>query len=89
MAFNYTGHAEVDPNAPRAWATCDRCGANWNHYRLSWDRQWAGPQIINRRFLVCPPCTDVLQPQLRTIVIPPDPPPILNARPEPYAMDEA
>jgi len=80
--------ASTDRSAPRAWATCDRCGFIYNHYKLSWQYDWAGPQLINKRFLVCPRCLDVPQENLRTIVIPPDPPPIYNARPEPYSIDE-
>lgn len=47
--------------------------------------------MINKRILVCTDgdCLDVpAEAALRTIVIPPDPPPIMNARPEAYAIDE-
>ena len=80
--------AHTDPSAPRAFATCDDCGFIFNHYKLSWQFDWAGTQLINKRFLKCPRCLDVPQEQFRTIIIPPDPPPIYNARPEPYAIDE-
>ena len=80
--------ASVDRSAPRAFATCDRCGFIYNHYKLSWQYEWRGPQLQNLRFLVCDRCLDVPQENLRTIVIPPDPPPIYNARPEPYGIDE-
>jgi len=43
---------------------------------------------MNTRILVCEYCEDLPQRQLGTIFIPPDPPPLLNARVEPYGMDE-
>lgn len=80
--------AETDPSSPRAWATCDRCGFITNHYKLSWQFDWAGTQLINKRILVCESCLDDPQRQLGTILLPPDPMPIMNARPERYAIDE-
>ncbi len=71
-----------------AWATCDSCGFVWHHPELSWQRQWAGLQIINLRTLVCPRCLDTPNEAIRTIILPPDPAPVLNARPEQYGVDE-
>jgi hypothetical protein len=42
----------------------------------------------NTRFLKCPKCMDALNFQRKLIIIPPDPPPIYNTRPEPYDLDE-
>mgnify|MGYP001195876384 CR=1 FL=1 len=81
-------HADTDPDAPRAWATDDRSGFQINQYKMSWQYQWAGNQLINLRILVGPDNLDKPQEQLRTLILPPDPPPIYNARPEPYVMDE-
>jgi hypothetical protein len=36
--------------------------------------------------LVCKTCLDIPQTQLKTIIIPPDPLPVLNPRPENYAV---
>lgn len=80
--------ARVDPANPSAWGTCDRCGQIGNLRDFVWDREWAGPKIINKRFLVCRRCDTAPNPQLQTIILPPDPDPIFNARPEPYALDE-
>jgi hypothetical protein len=81
------GHAQVDPNNPRAFGICDRCGFQYNLHKLQWQYQWAGTMLVNRQFLVCDTCLDTPQPQLRAIILPPDPMPIFNARPEPYAID--
>lgn len=83
-----TGHFNVSPTRPRARAVCDRCGQIWQHDQLVWQFQWQGPKLQNLRILVCPPCLDIPQEQLRTIVLPPDPVPIQYARPEDYVSDD-
>jgi hypothetical protein len=55
---------------------------------LQWQYDWAGASLINKRILVCDTCNDVPQEQLRAIVVPADPIPIVNPRVEPYAWDE-
>src|SRR5690242_9173994 len=80
--------AETDAGNPRAWATCDRCGFITNHYKLQWQYEWTGTQLNNLHILVCEDCLDTPQRQLGTIILPPDPPPIMNARPENYTIDE-
>jgi len=55
---------------------------------MAWQRDWAGNQIINKRILVHQSELDKLQNQFRSLVLPPDPLPIMNARPEPYTIDE-
>ncbi len=80
--------ADTDPSYPQGWATCQRCGFVTNLVKMSWDVQYSGPALINKRFLVCELCVDIPQDQLRSIVLPPDPPGLMNARPEPYTIDE-
>lgn len=89
MAYRPKGRAIIDPEYPRALAVCDRCGKLFNHYMLSWQHQWRGVSLQNLRILVCEECLDKPSPFLRTIILPPDPPVIFNARPEPYEIDEA
>tara|TARA_R110000822_G_scaffold143954_10_gene282533 strand:+ start:3534 stop:4172 length:639 start_codon:yes stop_codon:yes gene_type:complete len=55
---------------------------------LRWQYDWAGASLINKRILVCNTCYDEPQQQLRAIIIPADPTPIVNPRVEPYAWDE-
>jgi len=83
-----SGRARTDARNPRAFAVCDRCSIWYNHYQLSWQYDWAGASLVNKRILVCSTCYDVPQEQLRAIVIPADPVPIVNPRVEPYAWDE-
>jgi hypothetical protein len=83
-----SGRARTDARNPRAFAVCDRCAIWYNHYQLKWQYDWAGASLINKRILVCDTCYDVPQEQLRAIVLPADPVPIVNPRVEPYAWDE-
>jgi len=80
--------AKVDATSPRAWATSDRSGFIGNHENMQWQFQWRGKSLINTKVLVYPDEMDVPQRQLGILIIPPDPPPIMNARPEQYTIDE-
>lgn len=82
------GRARVNARNPRAFAICDRCGFLYNHVNLSWQYDWAGASLINKRILVCDTCNDVPQSQLRAIVVPPDPTPIQNPRTQDYVTAE-
>ncbi len=89
MSFNPTGRAQVDPSSPRAFGVCDRCGIWYQQNTLQWQYEWAGTQLINIGALVCQECLDLPQVQLKTIIYPPDPEPILNARVEQFSLDES
>lgn len=90
MANFNPSRAEVNADNPAGWATCDMCGFVTNHNKLSWERQWFGPNLKNTGFLLCEVCIDKSKPApfLQTLVLPPDPPPLMNARPENYDADE-
>lgn len=78
------GRARISAKNPQAAAVCDRCGGVYNHVDLSWQFDWAGAGLINKRLLVCGHCSDTPQQQLRSIVLPADPTPIMNPRPQDY-----
>ena len=82
------GRAHVNSRDPRAFGICDRCGFLYNHQHLRWQFDWAGANMINKRILVCAPCEDVPQEQLRAIVLPADPVPIMNPRVQDYITAE-
>jgi len=82
------GRASVSYRNPRAFGICDRCGFLYNHEQLQWQFDYAGAGLINKRILVCNPCNDVPQNQLRAIVIPSDPTPIQNPRVQDYYFAE-
>jgi hypothetical protein len=88
MSYRPHGRAEVNREQPRAWGVCDRCGFLYNHTHLRWQYDWRGAKLQNLRFLVCEHCYDAYQQNgQRTIILPADPVPIQNARPEYYVGD--
>ena len=80
--------AAVNASSPRAWATSDRDGFINNHEDLQWQFDWRGTGLQNLRILVAKSELDQPQRQLGAIILPIDPPPIRNARPEQYTIDE-
>ena len=83
MADPQPKYARVDTTNPESFQQCDRCGLWFNRSALTWQYEWAGMQLYDTGVLVCtigPKCYDIPQEQLRTIILPPDPPPIVNAR---------
>ncbi len=87
MAYaSIAGRAKTSSKNPQAHAICDRCGFRYNHVDLAFQYDWAGATVQNKRLLVCPSCHDNMQSQLRALTLPGDPPPIINPRPETYAL---
>lgn len=86
MSYRSHGHTRVNSRFPQAAGVCDRCGRMWNHKDLSFQFDWRGEQLFNLRILVCQPCYDTPQEQLRARILSPDPLPIYNARPEPFTV---
>lgn len=82
------GRARVSSTNPQAAAVCDRCGSVYNHCDLTWQHDFRGPVLQNTRILVCRRCLDVPQEQLRTIVVPADPVPIMQPRTQDYLAAE-
>lgn len=83
-----SGRARTSSRNPQAHAICDRCGFRYNHVNLSWQFDWAGASLINKRLLVCNTCNDTPQQQLRAIIVPADPMPIMNPRLQDFATAE-
>jgi hypothetical protein len=83
------GRARVSAKNPQAFAICDRCGFGYNHVDLRWQFDYAGAAIINKRILVCNSCYDTPNEQLRAIILPADPVPIMNPRLPDFALAES
>ena len=89
MAYaSISGRARTSSRNPQAFGICDRCGFVYNHVNLQWQFDYAGAGLINKRILVCNPCYDKPQAQLRAIIVPSDPIPIQNPRVENWAEAE-
>ena len=78
------GRARHSVTSPTAAGVCDRCGFVYQFSDLQWQYDWRGASLQNLRFLVCRHCLDTPQEQLRAIVVPADPTPIINARPQDF-----
>jgi len=74
------GRARTNAANPQAHAICDRCGFRYNFVDLIWQFEWRGATLQNIKILVCNSCLDTPQENIRAIVIPADPTPIVNAR---------
>jgi hypothetical protein len=82
------GRAKTSATNPQAHAICDRCGFRYNHVNLRWQYDWRGTSLQNIRLLVCDTCYDEPQQQLRAILIPADPVPIVNPRIQDFVTAE-
>jgi hypothetical protein len=78
------GRAKVSARNPEAFAICDGCGFLYQHSELRFQLQWSGNKLVNLKQLVCRRCNDIPQTQLRAIVLPADPMPIMNPRVQNY-----
>lgn len=81
------GRARISATSPRAIAICARCGFTDNLINLQWQYQYQGFTLQNLNYLVCNECFDRPSEQLRAIILPPDPAPVMNPRPEPYSSE--
>ena len=82
--LNYRGRVRVDPQNPRGYGVCDFCGIQYQLERLEYQTEWQGPVLRRTGFRQCPVCLDRPNMQLRTVILPPDPVPLKDPRPELY-----
>ena len=85
MSWHHNGRARISARRPEAKAICDSCGFMYSLADLRARQQWAGMKLQTFNMLVCRTCWDVPNQQLRTIILPPDPMPVFNPRPERYS----
>lgn len=72
-----------------AWCSCDDCGMIWNQSDMQFQYDFVGgPVPVSQGWLRCPRCITDLTYQRKLLVLPPDPAPIYNTRPENYTVDE-
>lgn len=90
MAWRFHGRATVSATSPRAWGICDRCYLLYDRSALVLQYEWRGNSLKSLGIYVCTvTCLDKPQQQLRPQILPPDPVPILQPRPESYGQDNA
>lgn len=74
-------HVTIDPSNPKALGICDYTGFVHLRKDLVKQMQWAGDSLVWTGLYVGKDYLDVPSPQLRTPHLPPDPVPVLDARP--------
>lgn len=82
------GRAHANPRNPQAQAVCMRCGIWYRRVDLRDQYDWRGSTIQNLYILVCRPCYDRPNEQLRAIAVPADPVPIVRPSLEFFLSDE-
>jgi hypothetical protein len=83
MSWRFHGRARVNSGSPEAFAACDRCSFWYARSDLAWQFEWRGNELKNTQLLVCKrTCLDVPFEHYRPIVVPPDPVPLMNPRPD-------
>ena len=86
MSWRPHGRAFTGVSSPTAFAVCDRCGFYYNRTDLRFQYDYVGPRLQNLRLLVCDKCYDDPFIHNIPIVVPPDPVPVMNPRPDVYAL---
>ena len=81
-------YVRVDPQNPEGAGECQRCSRWYQLRELVWQDAWGGVKLYNTQLLVCQECYDIPNENLRTIILEPDPPPLLNARVPNFAYSE-
>lgn len=72
---------KIDPSAPRAYGICDCCGFAFALSALRYQKQWAGPRIINLHYRVCDVCYDIPNHRNFPYALPADPVAVRDPRP--------
>jgi hypothetical protein len=86
---NLSGRARASLSNPVAQGVCDRDGFRYPLHMLRRQFQYGGKGLINTGLLVCPRCYDEPWEQLRALILPPDPVPHRNPRPDVLATPPA
>src|SRR6185312_417645 len=83
MAYaDRSGRSVTDAQKPRAFGVCDGCAEWYNRVDLKAQFEYRGNSLEDTGFRYCWRCLSEPQPQLKPIILPPDPVPIHNPRPE-------
>ncbi len=86
--WRFHSRASIDPYAPRGHGTCDKCSQINNLSALYWQMEYRGNALMRTGFRVCDKCLDIPYQGRRPIIIPADPVPLLDPRPENFLLEE-
>ena len=87
MAWRPHGKAKVDPTSPRAFGVCDRDGMLHSLDDLVWQEYYRGPDLENVWLRVCKRCLDKPNVNVVPKILPPDPLPREQPRPENFTQE--
>lgn len=76
------GRARADVSSPQAFGECDECGEWFNRVDLRKQMEYSGTRQFWTGFLVCQHCLSEPQPQFLTPILPGDPKPVIQPRPD-------
>jgi len=79
---NLQGRARTSTRSPEAKGCCDRCGFWYPLSGLQRQFQWAGANLFDTGYLVCKRDLDTPFEQYKVLILPPDPIPRTNPRPD-------
>lgn len=88
MSWHSHGRARVSASAPTAWGICDGCSFLYSLSDLSPQMEYRGDKLMPTGFKKCPTCIDVPYQFNRPLILPPDPVPVSDPRPERYVLAE-
>lgn len=88
MAWRPHGHYEVNSVTPRGRGVCDLCGIAFTLEKMHKLMEWRGTRLMWTGLVVCDWDYDRPQEQLRAKLLPPDPTPLLGARPEDFFSEQ-
>ena len=77
-----SGASRTNPRNPAGQGICDRTGFALQHNRMQRQFQWGGAKLFDTGYLVRPQSLDKPQDQYRSLILPGDPQPLVNPRPD-------
>jgi hypothetical protein len=77
-----SGASRTNPRNPFGQGVCDRTGFALQHNRMQRQFQWGGAKLFDTGYLVRPQSLDKPQDQYRSLILPGDPQPLVNPRPD-------
>lgn len=86
--WRYHSRAKINPYSPQGHGTCDRCSQIVTRAAMIWEMEYRGNSLMKTGFLVCQRCLDVPYQGRRPIIIPADPVPMKDPRPENFLLEE-
>jgi len=86
--WRFYSKTKIDAYSPEGHGTCDKCSQIYNLNQLIWQQEYRGNSLMRTGFRVCSRCLDIPYQGRRPIIIPADPVPLRDPRPENFLLEE-